>query len=60
MCGADRGNVLRKTGARRTFQYHFAEAAMQPYIIMKSLRDGVIRKEVFEKFYVKRQKSLSI
>ncbi len=33
---------------------------MQPYIIMKSLRDGVIRKEVFEKFYVKRQKSLSI
>lgn len=33
---------------------------MQPYIILKSLRDGVIRKEVFEKYYVKRQRSLSI
>jgi Cdc6-like AAA superfamily ATPase len=60
MCGPDRGNVLKKTGARRTFQYHFSEAAMQPYIIMKSLRDGVIRKETFERFYVRRQKSLSI
>jgi len=60
MCGSDRGNVLKKTGSRRTFQYHFTEAAMQPYIIMKSLRDGVIRKEVFERFYVKRQKSLDI
>jgi hypothetical protein len=37
-----------------------AEAAMQPYIIMKSLKDGVITKETFERFYVKRQKSLSI
>jgi hypothetical protein len=60
MCGPERGNVLKKTGSRRTFQYHFAEAAMQPYIIMKSLRDGVIRKETFERFYVRRQKSLSI
>jgi AAA domain len=60
MCGPERGNVLRKTGSRRTFQYHFAEAAMQPYIIMKSLREGVIRKETFERFYVKRQKSFSL
>ena len=60
MSGPERGNVLKKTGSRRTFQYHFAEAAMQPYIIMKSLKDGVIRKETFERFYVKRQKSLSI
>ena len=33
---------------------------MQPFIIMKSLRDGIITKEVFDQFYVKRQKSLSI
>jgi DNA polymerase III delta prime subunit len=56
----ERGNVLRKTGARRTFQYHFAEPAMQPYIIMRSLQDGVLRKEVFDQFYVKRQKELAI
>jgi len=60
MSGPERGNVLKKSGSRRTFQYHFAEAAMQPYIIMKSLKDGVISKEIFERFYVKRQKSLSI
>jgi hypothetical protein len=36
------------------------EAAMQPYIIMKSSRDGVICKETFERFYTRRQKSLAI
>ncbi|WP_436171316.1 hypothetical protein [Mesorhizobium sp. LjNodule214] len=60
MTNPERGSVLRKTGARRTFQYHFAEPAMQPFIIMKSLQDGVLRKEVFERFYVKRQKSFAI
>lgn len=60
MTSPDRGSVLRKTGARRTFLYHFAEPPMQPYIIMKGLRDGVISKDVFEKYSVKRQKSLSI
>lgn len=56
----ERGSVLMKTGARRTFQYHFSEPAMQPYIIMKSLQDGVLRRDVFEKFYVKRQRALAI
>lgn len=60
MCAPERGNVLRKTGERRTFQYHFMEAAMQPYVIMKSLKDGVITKETFEKFYITRQRSLAI
>ncbi|MDX8481621.1 ATP-binding protein [Mesorhizobium sp. VK24D] len=60
MTNPERGSVLRKTGARRTFQYHFAEPAMQPFIIMKSLEDGVLRPDVFERFYVKRQKSFSI
>ncbi|WP_439497547.1 AAA family ATPase [Bosea sp. (in: a-proteobacteria)] len=60
MTNPERGNVLKKTGARRTFQYHFAEPAMQPYIIMKSLQDGVLSREVFEQFYVKRQKAFAI
>lgn len=60
MCAPERGSVLRKTGERRTFQYHFMEAAMQPYVIMKSLKDGVITKETFEKFYITRQRSLAI
>lgn len=60
MSGPERGNVLQKTGSRRTFQYHFAEAAMQPYVVMRSLRDGVLSKEAFEKFYVRRQMALAI
>jgi hypothetical protein len=60
LCGPERGGVLRKTGERRTYQYHFAEAAMQPFVIMKSLKDGIISKEVFDRFYVKRQTSLAI
>jgi GTPase SAR1 family protein len=56
----ERGSVLIKTGARRTFQYHFAEPAMQPFIVMKSLQDGVITREVFDKFHVKRQRALPI
>lgn len=59
MSTPERGNVLVKTGARRTFQYHFREAAMQPYVIMKSLQDGVLTKDVFEQFYVRRQRRLT-
>lgn len=60
MAGEERGNVLKKSGARRTFKYNFSEPAMQPYIIMKSLKNGIISREIFEKFYVRRQKELSI
>jgi hypothetical protein len=60
MCRPERGAVLRKTCARRTFQYLFAEATMRPYIIMKSLKEGIISKEIFDRFNVKRQKALAI
>lgn len=60
MCGPDRGGVLRKTGERRTFQFNFTEPAMQPYVVMKNLKEGVITKSVFDKFNVKRQRKLSI
>jgi Cdc6-like AAA superfamily ATPase len=60
MTGPARGSVLKKTGSRRTFLYHFCEPAMQPYIIMKCLREEIITNEVFQRFYVKRQKKLSL
>jgi GTPase SAR1 family protein len=60
MSGTARGKVLRKTGSRRTFQYQFVEPAMQPYIIMKSLKEEIVSKEVFDRFYVTRQRKLSI
>jgi len=60
MCGPDRGSVLRKTGERKTYRYHFAEAAMQPYVIMKCLKDNAISKLIYERFNVTRQRTLSI
>lgn len=60
MCLPERGGVLCKTGERRTYQYHFSEAAMQPYVIMKSLKEAVISKDVFQQYYVRRQMSLSV
>lgn len=60
LCETDRGAVLKKTGERRTYQYHFSEAAMQPFVIMKSLKDKVISKDVFDRFSIQRQRRLSI
>jgi hypothetical protein len=60
MCAPARGLVFVKNGARKTFQYNFREPAMQPFVIMKSLKERVITKETFEKFYITRQRGLSI
>lgn len=60
MCSPERGGVLRKTGERRTYQYNFAEAAMQPFVVMKGFKEGIITKAVFDRFYVRRQRKLSI
>ncbi|MEJ0018861.1 MAG: ATP-binding protein [Acetobacteraceae bacterium] len=60
MCGPERGSILRKTGERRTYHYHFGEAAMQPFVVMKSLTDGVLQPNVMERFRISRQRSLSI
>ncbi|HEY1561683.1 MAG TPA: ATP-binding protein [Caulobacteraceae bacterium] len=59
MC-AERGHVFVKTGERKTYRYHFRDAAMQPYVIMKSLKGGIISREILEKYQVTRQLSLSI
>ena len=60
MTKTERGKVLRKTGERRTFQYHFSEPAMQPYVIMRALEENIISKEVYDQLDVKRQKSLNL
>lgn len=58
MSGPARGNVLVKSGERKTFRYHFNQPAMQPYVVMKSLDDNIITKEIYDRFIVRRQKSL--
>lgn len=40
-----RGNVLRKGGVKRRFQYSFVEPLMQPYVILRGLSEGLVTEE---------------
>jgi Cdc6-like AAA superfamily ATPase len=41
-CDEKRGAILQKTGAQRQFRYRFTNPLMEPYIIMRGLKDGLI------------------
>ena len=36
------GNLLQQTGSERIFRYRFANPAMQPFVIMKGIQDGLL------------------
>ena len=38
----DRGAVLQQTGQRRNFRYRFRDPLMEPFVLMKSLGDGLV------------------
>ena len=42
----DRGPVLVKTGTERKHRYRFVEPQMEPYVIIRSMSDGLIDAEV--------------
>lgn len=37
-----RGNVLQQIGSERIYRYRFSNPAMQPYVIMKGIQDGLL------------------
>ena len=37
-----RGNILFQQGGARTFRYRFRNPAMQPYVLMKGIKDGFL------------------
>ncbi len=37
-----RGLILERTGESRTFRFRFANPAMQPYVIMRGIHDGIV------------------
>lgn len=41
-CSAERGPVLKQTGYRRRYKYHFVDPLFEPYIIMRGLATGMI------------------
>lgn len=60
LCSEERGRVLRKTGSLRKFRFYFGDAIMQPFVIMKALQDGILTKDVLDRFAIRRQTQLSI
>ena len=37
-----RGDILERMGEARSYRYRFAKPAMQPYVIMRGIRDGIV------------------
>lgn len=54
-----RGNIIGKDGERRTYRFRFENALMQPYIVMRSLQDGIITPDILRAFELKHQRSLA-
>lgn len=44
LCETERGKILEVDGTPRRFRYRFEEPLMQPYVILRGLRDGLLDK----------------
>jgi histone H3/H4 len=44
-CAAERGAILEKKGVPKAYKYRFKEPKMQPYVLMRSVADGLIPAE---------------
>jgi len=44
-CTEPRGHILMKTGQRRRFRFRFKDSMMEPYVIMKGIKEGLITEE---------------
>jgi Cdc6-like AAA superfamily ATPase len=42
LSSSKRGNVLQQIGSERIYRYRFSNPAMQPYVIMKGIQDGLL------------------
>jgi Cdc6-like AAA superfamily ATPase len=53
-----RGKILIRRGAARQYRYRFSDPMMQPYVIMKGIRDGHIDSELRSKHTIVEQPTL--
>jgi hypothetical protein len=37
-----RGKILERIGEARNYRFRFASPAMQPYVLMRGIRDGIV------------------
>jgi energy-coupling factor transporter ATP-binding protein EcfA2 len=57
-CEQKRGAVLEKDGPQRNIRYKFADALMQPYVIIAALKEERMSLPTLRKFIPQRQKSV--
>jgi len=56
----ERGQILEKSGQRRTYKFQFRNPLMQPYIVMRSIQDGLITRDLLSRRMINPQMELSI
>lgn len=49
LSGWKRGCIIQRTGTPRNYRYRFTNPAMQPYVIMRSINDGLISETIAER-----------
>ncbi|MGD0652000.1 MAG: ATP-binding protein [Verrucomicrobiia bacterium] len=47
-CSPERGQILQQIGARKRYRYRFVNPLMQPFVVMKGLKDGLITEELWD------------
>lgn len=52
---ADRGEVLIRRGDERQYRYRFNDPMMQPYVIIKGIRDGMVDEQTRKKLLLYRE-----
>ena len=55
-----RGKILIRRGDERQYRFRFNDPMMQPYIIIKGIRDGMIDEETRKKLLYREQPTLPI
>jgi hypothetical protein len=45
---ASRGPVLKKDGVLRKFRYRFTNPLLQPYVLMRGIKDGLIAPDMLD------------
>jgi Cdc6-like AAA superfamily ATPase len=59
-CEAKRGNILLRSGEIRNYRYRFRDPMMQPYVVIRALQNGKLKRDTFNQFVTRRQGSLPI
>ena len=45
LASSKRGDILQQIGSERIYRYRFANPAMQPFVVMKGIQDGIVDDE---------------